>query len=99
VDAYDAIHPPNAAPPKTARKDPPAAVIDAPAEAEEQNEHDYESADLPHVARRAKGKWTYGRKIATPRGLQTRWFESSAFTPAELSSSHFASLRENATDN
>ena len=51
------------------------------------------SDDLPSTARLVRGKWTYGRNVATPRGLSLRWFSEKAFTPTEVESSHFSDLR------
>ena len=48
---------------------------------------------LPHVARFARGTWSYGRNVTTPRGIQLRWIPSSNYTSTELSSDHFSSLR------
>ena len=56
--------------------------------------NDYESEAMPHVARFVRGRWEYGRLIATPRGKSLRWFQPSAFTLAELESAHFRQLRE-----
>ena len=51
---------------------------------------------LPHVARFARGAWSYGRNVTTPRGIQLRWIPSSNYTSTELSSDHFSSLRATA---
>ena len=52
------------------------------------------SADLPHRAAYAKGRWRYFRNVSTPRGLSERTFDESAFPPSDLESPHFKSLRE-----
>jgi hypothetical protein len=52
------------------------------------------SADLPHRAVYAKGRWRYFRNVSTPRGLSERTFDESAFPPTDLNSPHFKSLRE-----
>ena len=52
------------------------------------------SDDLPSCACKRRGKWEYGRYIATPRGRTLRWFMARAFTEAELESAHFRALRE-----
>ena len=56
----------------------------------------YDSDDVPFAAKLTKGAWTYGRRVATPRGLSTRWFPAAAFTPDELESAHFTRLRDDA---
>ena len=45
------------------------------------------------MARFARGTWSYGRNVTTPRGIQLRWIPSSNYTSTELSSDHFSSLR------
>lgn len=58
---------------------------------------EYESDDLPSSARFARGRWEYGRLVATPRGRTLRWFQPSAFTQDELDSAHFHKLRTDAS--
>ena len=57
----------------------------------------YESDDVPSIARFARGRWEYARYVATPRGRSLRWFQPSAFTESELDSAHFHQLREAAS--
>ena len=57
----------------------------------------YESDNVPSTARFVRGRWEYGRVIATPRGRSLRWFQSSAFTAGELDNAHFSQLRLTAT--
>ena len=52
---------------------------------------------LPSSARFARGRWEYGRLVATPRGRTLRWFQPSAFTQDELDSAHFHKLRTDAS--
>ena len=59
--------------------------------------NEYESDDMPSIARFARGRWEYGRLIATPRGRKLRWFQPTAFTAEELESANFRQLRETAT--
>ena len=56
--------------------------------------NEYESDDVPTTARYARGRWGYGRFMATPRGRRLRWFAPSAFTPEELNNAHFKMLRD-----
>ena len=56
------------------------------------------SDDLPSVATLRRNKWSYGRRVATSRGYNLRMFEPKAFTPTELRSEYFASLRASALD-
>ena len=58
---------------------------------------EYESDDMPSSARFARGRWEYGRLIATPRGRTLRWFQPSAFTQDELDSTHLQKLRTDAS--
>ena len=53
-----------------------------------------ESDELPTLACQRRGKWEYGRYVATTRGRTLRWFMARAFTEAELDSPHFQALRE-----
>ena len=53
----------------------------------------YESDDVPSTARFARGRWEYGRYVATPRGRSLRWFQPSAFTTDQLDNAHFRQLR------
>ena len=48
---------------------------------------------LPHLARFERGRWLYGKTVPTPRGPRLRLLESRNYTPAELASEHFSSLR------
>jgi len=57
----------------------------------------YESELLPSISRFARGQWTYGRRVATPRGQRLQWFPSKQYTQEELSSDHFKTLRETTT--
>lgn len=68
----------------------PNSVEGAPSRAIEE----YESDALPCRAEFVRGKWSYGRWIATPRGRKMRMFASGAFTADELDSEHFRLLRE-----
>ena len=94
VDEFDSSHPGSSGRSRPSRRakdnsdrpvhapPPPAPRDPAP-----------DSEDLPCVAQFSKGRWQYGRNISTQRGHRLRWFDSSAFTPAELESTHFAALR------
>jgi hypothetical protein len=66
-------------------------VQNAPPVARQPNE--YESDDVPSIARFARGRWEYGRYVATPRGRTMRWFQPSTYTKETLDSTHFTQLR------
>ena len=52
---------------------------------------------LPYTAKFEKGRWYYGRRVDSPKGPKTRFLPSTNFTPDELESDHFESLRSTAT--
>ena len=81
---------PSATVPKSAG--PPVPTVPPPPK---QTASTTPSADLPHRAVYAKGRWRYFRNVSTPRGLSERTFDESAFPPSDLESPHFKSLREN----
>ena len=91
---------PPARPPRRARPRP-----NAPAVADDNDSsrptprspNSYESDNVPTSARFARGRWEYGRYIATPRGRTLRWFQAAAFTRSELDNAHFRQLREAAS--
>ena len=90
VEEYDTAHPP---PPRPARRHlsappPPPAPRVLP-----RTEAVIESDDLPHRAVFERGRWQYVRRMATPRGLRDRIFDSNIYTHAELESQHFKELR------
>ena len=62
------------------------------------NPNEYESDDLPSLARFARGRWEYGRYVATPRGRSLRWFQPAAFSDGDLGSVHFQRLRSDALE-
>ena len=66
-------------------------VQNAPPVARQPNE--YESDDVPSIARFARGRWEYVRYVATPRGRTMRWFQPSTYTKETLDSTHFTQLR------
>ena len=98
VDEFDLSHPDVPGRPRPSRKakdnsDRPVHAPPPPAPRDPVPD----SEDLPCVAQFLKGRWQYGRNISTQRGHRLRWFDSSAFTPTELDSDHFVSLRSSAT--
>jgi hypothetical protein len=94
VESYDKVHhlgitrttvtvPRSPSPQPT--EEPSPATVDTPT---------LESDDLPHKAILQQNNWVYIRRIATPRGLQDRHYQVSAFTPSELATPHFTQLRD-----
>ena len=101
VHAYDAADAPLVAPPAPSQTPPNDAVSPTLPRAEPPTRlisslPDRTSDDLPFSARLARGSWTYGRRIATPRGHSVRWFPAASFTPSALESEHFRKLRRDA---
>ena len=98
ISAYDLANPPEPEPP-TPRGPKPAksAAIPVPlSHPTPPSTSSVPSADLPHRAMFAKGRWKYARYISTTRGMSERLFDQSAFPHAVLESQHFASLRSDA---
>ena len=91
VLAYESRIPARPVPARPRAQEPPEAPPLVPPP---RQQNDYESDDVPSIARFARGRWEYGRLIATPRGRVLRWFQPSAFTSGELESSHFQQLRD-----
>ena len=90
-----------AAPAPAAAPSPSPTMPDIP-EADENNEPrtttpapppSPESETLPSVAAIRRGRWLYGRRIATPRGMSLRMCEAKIYTPSELKSAYFVQLR------
>ena len=98
VSDYESVATPVPAPPQPPRNlnripAPPPVVRQPPVV---RSPDQYQSDDKPSIARFARGKWTYGRQIATPRGRRLQWFAASHFTDDELSSECFSALRVSA---
>ena len=89
VTSYEAsLRSPVPLPDNRASASPPAAPSPAPSV-----DPSAVPSHLPHAARFERGSWLYARLVTTPRGLQTRWLPASNFTPDELASDAFSSLR------
>lgn len=93
IEEYESKH--ERRPPRAPRVAPPPQAL--PDRAVPRQQSEYESEDMPSIARFARGRWEYGRQIATPRGLSLRWYQPSAFTQDLLDSTHFQQLRETVT--
>ena len=96
VERYEALLP-AAKPPRSKKKEKSdvEASKAAPTAAPNQRQPDeYQSDDVPSTARFARGRWEYGRYVATARGRSLRWFQPQAFTTQDLDSAHFRSLRD-----
>ena len=52
---------------------------------------------LPHVAKFERGQWVYGRNVTSPRGSRLRFYPAANYTASELASTHFTSLRADAS--
>ena len=74
-------------PPAVAAPPPPVPTQPPPA-------HGQVSDSEPSEASFSRGTWSYGRRIATPRGFRLQWYPATHFLPSELSSATFSGLRQ-----
>lgn len=58
------------------------------------------TSHLPEIARFSMGRWAYGRKVQTrhAKGTKVVWKDANNFTPAELESDPFVSMRGEASE-